>query len=168
MTKIYKTWLERIESGALTYGQMLQFCQTIGVVGGHDRESSGGKRTALTPDEMVDLWERFKALPDGLDLIGETYRVRGKSWKQVGRDWIEQHGKRVGLPTEMVAVAQQLDFRLVDVYLHRADYGWGYGGPCYRAFTADQAWTYAPTAWQATAYGPKADQHQCNWEKVNG
>lgn len=155
MTKIYKTWIERLESGGVTYGQMRQFCEAVGGWCFVGRPS--GKTTNLTRDEADDLLRRLRS-SEGLDLVGvarNAGEVRdGKwvslSWKEFGRRWVARNGGRSGLSADMVAAAAELDFRFVDI----ARSAGGSFAPVYRAFTPDgRSWRYAPWPWQVKVWG---------------
>lgn len=138
----YKRWLARLESGVLTYGQCLQFC--------HMSEGRG-KRTSCTAEELNMLYHRFFTMPDGLALSdepGKWYDLDEKrylTWTEFGRKWVARNGKRAGLPAEMVAAADRLTFRFVDV---------GVGYPVYRATdpATGRSWHYNPTPWQVRLY----------------
>lgn len=145
MTTIYKTWLARFEAGVVTYGQMRQFCEAVGgyVFNGYPR----GKHTNLEAEEADRLYVMLTNGP-GLDLLG-TYKYHDMPWKKAGRRWVAANGKRAGLPVEMVAAAEELDFRFVDIACHGNNFA-----PVYRAFVPDgREWHYAPFPWQVKVYG---------------
>lgn len=154
MTKIYKTWLQRFEDGEITYGQMLQFVAVVGGWWYDDRPR--GRPSALTLDEAHDLMVRLREMPDGLALDdrfpGKWYDSdlrRYLTWTEYGRQWAKRNGRRAGVPPEMIAAADRLEFRFVDVTM--ADAGPGFV-PVYRATDPEtgQSWKYAaPAAWQA-------------------
>lgn len=155
MTKIYEIWKDRLASGVITYGQMRQFVMAVG--GWWWNGDPRGAKTLLTAEEAEDLYFRLKAMPDGLDLVGD-YRGKGYrdeegvwhllTWKQFGRRWVAENGRRSGVMPDMVAAASELDFRFVGIEPAGNNFV-----PIYRAFTPDgRSWRYAPSPWQVKVY----------------
>ena len=155
MSKIYKTWCERIEAPEMSGGLIRQFRQTIaGAVLCNDMMS--GHSSALTYEERADLWNRFqvRVRRDGGPLVTPTQAEQG-------RIWLDRYAKRCGLPTDRFVVgmpaAEPVDyrhiarFRFVDVLVVRNN---GYRcetAPVYECEWDGQAerLRYAPTPWQA-------------------
>lgn len=152
---IYATWVKRLRSGRIEYGQMLQLKNVVWPLahGGERR----GHRTTLDRAEargLVSIFERHKPYV----LVG-TYLGHGE-WNQAGRNWIEANGRRAGFPPELVEHAQTIAFALVGFHCYQDDppyrEDWGRQqaySPIYSASIVDgdtpRAWTYTPTAWQS-------------------
>lgn len=141
-TKIYRTWLERIDSGTFTAAECRQWCQAVARLAAH--EPPRGKRTNLETAEAERLWDRLH--DQGGVRLTEDHETQG-------RRWLEKYGTKVlGIPADVLALFDHFSFH-GDAHLD----GWATSLPIWRVHLTDgRTFDYYNQAWQAGAYGAAA------------
>lgn len=84
MTKAYKTWVDRIESGVFTKAQCGQFARAVVAIA--EGGTSRGKRTNLTQEEARMLVDAIK-FRGGVRLTSDH--------AEQGFRWFERYGRKV-------------------------------------------------------------------------
>jgi hypothetical protein len=142
MSKIYKTWLNRVASGQVTHGQIRQLCEAIYPLAWG--QPPGGKRTNLTEEEawqIVDLIATKGGLP-----VGERQAA-------IGRRWLATNAKRHNMPAVLADPANIDRFTFV-----------GPGDdlePVYRVTLRDgRQIDYSVRSWQSIRWG---GGHRVRW-----
>lgn len=145
-SKAYRTWRQRLAAPTISHGSVIQLCRNIypGSVGC----VRYGKNSAVTDDECVELMRAFHAR---VKLDGGPRAMPDK--EGLGRHWLNEYARRMGLPTGPRRYLDIVEFRLVELHIYdRWDDGWGPrvdAAPVWRGFWSDGAYIdYAPTAWQ--------------------
>lgn len=141
----FRLWSDRIDGGTITRYQCIQWAHAVqGLIQGW----AGGKRTNLTTEEAERLWDKLHDLPNGLALTPDH--------QEAGRVWMRKYGARVGLPVtdENGHPIDVHAFSFVGAHAYDTGAWRPTMAPIYRTWLADgRVFDYAPTPWQASAYG---------------
>ena len=138
-TPIYRTWLDRIESGVLTKAQCQQFCRVVNTqVLGYAPQ---GHRTNLTAQEAHALHDRIHER--GGVLLTPEHEKQGIEWLR------SRNGRKaLGLPAEIVDGFHHFSFQ-GDAELTSNGY-WVQSAPVWRIHLADgRTFDYFCNSWQS-------------------
>lgn len=142
MSKIYNTWVERIDAPVMQASMIRQFKDAIALRALTDHE--GGRRTSLTSAECNELWEGFRARTrrDGGPKVSEVQAEQG-------RRWLDRYWKKIGMPEADYRAI--VCFRFVGVQIFNESSRWPTAYPVYECDWGNEfaRLRYVPVPWQA-------------------
>ncbi len=135
-SQIFKTWMNRIESGIFTKSQCQQWASAVVPLSNGDRPR--GKATRLTPSEARQLRSAIVRRGGGKLTVEHTNQ---------GMRWLGNGGaERVGLPSDWLARFRgfYFDGRSVNIQPN-----WGVYVPLWLVDLDNEVWAYYAASWQS-------------------